>query len=163
VGDAAVRVGSPIGLIPDPIVENMISFGPGAYKLGKLGVSSIFRYGARGIATESLILSKAERLTIFNHRLLNAAPANSADDALALLTRTMDEVEDAFSGVAKVENPGLKYAGRMYAPRQDFITRLPNGGLQAKTAGNTIVFGPDGSIEILDRAGNVVLKKAGGR
>ena len=115
----------------------------------------------------SKILSKGERLKIFNQRLIDAPAAKNADEAFELLGRTMDDVEDAFSGIAKVDNPGLKYQGRMYPPRPDFTTRLPNGGLEAITKGNIIRIDPNGAIRIYARnadgsLGKLLLEKLGG-
>ncbi len=112
------------------------------------------------------VMTKGERLGLFNRRLLDARGASSADDAFKLLGRTMDDVEDAFSGVARARNPGLKYDGRMYPPRADYTTRLPNGGLESITKGNVVRIGPDGSIRIFLRnadgsLGAQVLEKLG--
>ena len=96
-------------------------------------------------------LSQGERLAEFNKRLTNAPCAKNAQEAFEQMNRTLDEVEDAYSGVAKAQNPGLKYDGRMYPPRADYTTRLPNGGLEAITKGNVIRIGPDGSIRIFLR------------
>ena len=96
------------------------------------------------------------------------APApKSADEAFELLGKTMDDVEDAFSGVARVDNPGLKYQGRMYPPRSDFTTRLPDGGLEAITAGNIIRISPNGTIQIYLKnadctVGKLIFEKLGG-
>jgi len=111
-------------------------------------------------------MTKGERLGLFSRRLLDAPGASNADDAFKLLGRTMDDVEDAFSGVARARNPGLKYDGRMYPPRADFTTRLPNGGLEAITKGNVVRIGPDGSIRLYLRnadgsLGAQVLEKLG--
>jgi len=112
------------------------------------------------------VMTKGERLGLFSRRLLDAPGASNADDAFKLLGRTMDDVEDAFSGVARARNPGLKYDGRMYPPRADFTTRLPNGGLEAITKGNVVRIGPDGSIRLYLRnadgsLGAQVLEKLG--
>ena len=42
-------------------------------------------------------MKKHERFDIFLSRLATAAPANSRDAALALMSRIMDEVEEEFS------------------------------------------------------------------
>ncbi len=119
------------------------------------------------VVAPSKVLSKGERLAEFNKRLADAPAAKTADEAFELLGKTMNDVEDAFSGVAKVENPGLKYQGRMYPPRADFTTRLPNGGLEATTAGNIIRIGPNGTIQIYLRnadgtLGQLAFEKLGG-
>ena len=61
------------------------------------------------------ILSKRERLRIFLERMNAAAPADSADQAFILLSKTLNIVEDEFSGVSY--NPLLwQNDGRMYPP-----------------------------------------------
>ncbi|WP_444997551.1 FG-GAP-like repeat-containing protein [Aliikangiella sp. IMCC44359] len=113
------------------------------------------------------VLSKGERLKIFSKNLADAPAATNADDALRLINKIMDEVEDAYSGVAAKVNPGLKYEGRMYGPRKDFVTELPNGGLEAITAGNIIRISPNGGIQFFIKnkdksAGKMIFNKAGG-
>lgn len=93
------------------------------------------------------VFPKKERLKIINQRLIDAAPASTADEAFELLRKTFDNVEDQLSSAAKVENPGLKYQGRMYAPREDYTVKLPNGGLEATTAGNIVKISKNGGIE----------------
>ena len=119
-----------------------------------------------GTAALSKILSKSERLKIFGQRLKDGPAASNADEAFEILTRTLDDVEDAYSGVAKVANPGLKYQGRMYAPRADNITRLEDGSIHAVTAGNVIRILSDGTIRIFEKlkdgsAGRLLLEKLG--
>lgn len=79
----------------------------------------------------------------------------------------MNKVEDQFSGVVAKANPGLKYEGRMYAPRADYTTGLSNGGLEAITSGNIIRISSNGGIKFFLKnkdgtAGKMVLDKAGG-
>ena len=99
--------------------------------------------------------------------MIDAPAAKNADEAFQLLGKTMDDVEDAFSGIAKVKNPGLNYQGRMYPPRPDFTTRLPGGGLEARTKGNIIRIDPNGTIRIYARnedgsIGKLLMEKPGG-
>ena len=65
----------------------------------------------------------------------------------------MDEVEDAMSGIPKKEPPPPPKLpdGRMYPPRDDFVTRNPDGSISARTAGHNIEIGKDGSIKIISR------------
>jgi RHS repeat-associated protein len=109
-----------------------------------------------------VILSQQERLRIFYERLATSPAADSARNALDLLTRTLDKVEDSYSGVAKAAEPGLQYAGRMYAPFADKTTQLTNGALEAITKGQRIIFEANGGIQIFSRAtGELVFRKAG--
>ncbi|WP_239313885.1 hypothetical protein [Frankia sp. Cj3] len=102
-------------------------------------------------------LSLPERLAIMYHRLNELPPATSAYEALAQLNATLEAVEDEFSGVPKNPNPDLKFDGRMYPPREDFIRCAPDGGLIALTKGNRIEISPTGSITIYSRRTNEVV------
>ena len=116
----------------------------------------------RGLLLPSQAIGQSQRLSIFFSRLRSAPSARSADEALELLAKTLDAVEDAYSGVEKVAEPGLKYAGRMYAPRADNITRLADGSIKAVTRGHDILFGPNGSIRLFARkTGELVFSKLG--
>ncbi len=113
------------------------------------------------------VLSKSDRLKLFNQALADAPMAKNADEALKLVNRTMDKIEDAYSGVVAKANPGLKYEGRMYGPRSDYTTRLSDGGLEAITKGNIIRMSPNGGIQFFLKnsdgsAGKMVFNKAGG-
>jgi hypothetical protein len=65
----------------------------------------------------------------------------------------MDEVEDALSGIPKKEPPPPPKMpdGRMYPPRDDHVTRHPDGSINGRTAGHNIEIGKDGSIKITNR------------
>lgn len=107
-------------------------------------------------------LSPQERLALLYERLDQLPPAPNADEAFRQLAETLDDVEDEFSGVPKNPDPGLKFDGRMYPPREDFTTRTEDGGLQATTRGNIINISPDGTMSILSRrSGEEVYRKAG--
>ena len=93
---------------------------------------------------------------------ITGSPAANAEGALALLSGTLNRIEDACSGVKAVANPGLRYAGRMYPPMRDMIRELAGGGLEAQTKGQRIIFGSNGSIDIFNkRTGSLVFSKAG--
>ena len=93
------------------------------------------------------LLEKGERLKIYSQKLKESPPTNNAQEAFNLLDKVMTEVEDAYSGVKKIKNPSLKYEGRMYAPRADYTEKLPNGSIEAVTAGNIIRLSKNGDIE----------------
>lgn len=114
------------------------------------------------------LLTKQERLKIYINELMEAPAAKNADEAFSLLDRTMTKIEDAYSGVKAVENPGLAYEGRMYAPRADYTTKQPDGSIHAITAGNIVKILPDGTINFHlkdrlkpDQIGNLVFTKQG--
>jgi hypothetical protein len=67
------------------------------------------------IQGEHFMKTIKERLALFFAALEKAQPACSAADALHLVEQVMDAVEDAHSGVPKVENPPLEYQGRLYS------------------------------------------------
>jgi hypothetical protein len=96
-------------------------------------------------------LSLTERLTLVYQRLDKLRAPRTADEALQQLNSTLEEVEDEFSGVPKNPNPGLKFDGRMYPPRDDFIIRDPDGGIVAITKGNVVQIWADGSMVIRHR------------
>lgn len=104
-----------------------------------------------GYPKPGTILEKRQRLKIYVQKLTKAPPAKNADEAMQLITDVMDEVEDAYSGVEAVENPGLKYEGRMYAPRKDYTKQLPDGSLEAITSGNIVKISPQGDIRFFVR------------
>jgi hypothetical protein len=129
-------------------------------------ITKVLRRAKTADDAPNTILPKAERLEIFKKRLLEAPAPKSADEAFELLGKIRDGVEDEFSGVAKVSNPGLKYRGRMYPPQADFTIRLADGGLEAITRGNIIRIAPDGTTRIYEQLadgaiGKLLLEKLG--
>lgn len=108
-------------------------------------------------------LSIPERLQEMYRRLAAQQPAPaSAQEAFDRLCTTLDEVEDEHSGVERNPNPGLKFDGRMYPPREDFIDRDADGGIHATTKGNTIYAAPDGTLSISSRrSGQEVYRRDG--
>src|SRR5438105_1177265 len=94
----------------------------------------------------------AERLREFYRRLAAAPAVRTADEALALMSQTLDEVEDDLSGIPKRTPPPPKGTsdGRMYPPQPDSILRTPDGGMTFRTRGHRVVIGADGSITIAD-------------
>jgi hypothetical protein len=103
-----------------------------------------------------------ERLQEFFKRLGDAPYATDPEDALSLLGRLIDEVEDEWSGIPKRENPGLVFDGRMYPLQEDFIERLPDGSLVARTRGHVIEIDRRGGIIIKSkRTGGTVFSKPG--
>jgi hypothetical protein len=110
-------------------------------------------------------LSMRERLDEFYRRLGAQPPAATADDALERIRRTLDEVEDLYSGIPKKTPPPPRNQpdGRMYPPQDDSVTRNPDGSLVAQTQGHTIDIGKDGTITMRKRrTGQVEFHQAGG-
>lgn len=107
-------------------------------------------------------LSLQERLALVYERLDKLPPVHKPAEALEQLAKTLDQVEDEFSGVPKNPNPGLAPDGRMYSPREDFTDRTADGGLRATTRGNIINIAPNGTMSILSRkSGEEVYRKQG--
>src|SRR5947208_5822895 len=103
-----------------------------------------------------------ERLDEFFRRLGNSPPAQSADEALDQLSKTLEEVEDALSGIPKKSPPPLPGMsdGRMYPPLPDHTLRDANGGITANTRGHIIEIDAGGRIVIKNkRTGAVEFNK----
>lgn len=103
------------------------------------------------------------RLRIFFDRLTAAPPTSSANEALALVCRLIEEVEDEFCPIPR-ENPPpyLRFTGRMYAPQSDRIFRLDDGSILAETRRHMIYCGRNGDIQIENAdEESIVFKKPG--
>jgi RHS repeat-associated protein len=119
--------------------------------------------GTTPVLVHNCTLTIPERLSVLYQRLGDLPAPTTADEALNQLNSTLVSVEDEFSGVAANPNPGLKFDGRMYPPREDFIVKEEDGGLTATTKGNIIQISPKGSMKILSRStGDVVYSRVGG-
>ena len=92
--------------------------------------------------------SRTERLAEFFARLAALPAPRTAEEALAQICSTLDEVEDAFSGVAKKDPPPPMNMpdGRMYPPLADRIIRLADGSIQATTRGHQIEISANGKV-----------------
>lgn len=103
-------------------------------------------------ASRRMAVSRPEWLAEL-YRRLDASPApGSADEAFGLVCRTLEEVEDALSGVSKASSPpplGLD-DGRMYPPQADRIVRDAGGRISAKTRFHRLICESDGRIEIIN-------------
>ena len=118
------------------------------------------------MASSDVPLSKRERLELFCRRLNDAEPAANHDEALALLARTLHDVEDEFSSVPyNPEEPGTD--GRMYPPNDRF--RYPKGerpGIRCyRQVAHATFVAENGAVEIRFRAGGslgaIFFKKPG--
>jgi hypothetical protein len=74
--------------------------------------------------------------------------AKNADAALKQVNKIVDRVEDAYSGVKKVKNPGKAYDGRMYGPRSDSVTRHADGSITAKINKGNLHISADGKVTL---------------
>jgi RHS repeat-associated protein len=137
-------------------------FDPRAWLLGEItGVAG--KIAGQLFLRSATILSKAERLAVFHTKLGKAASVGSQAEAIKLINKTLDEVEDAYSGVAKAEGIPNRDDGRMYGILDDkYVETLPDGTKIAKTKGNRIVLSKDGGFEIQSKDGSkIYFKKAG--
>ena len=104
----------------------------------------------------------AQRLELFFRRLAEAPPAASAEEALALVCRLMEEVEEEFCPLAKQTPAPKRFTGRMYPPQADRIYPAPDGSIEADTRRHQIHCAPDGRIAIYRKESTTpVLNKPG--
>lgn len=104
-----------------------------------------------------ILENKWLRLKSYYYVLENAEKTNSAEETLNLINEKLIEIEDCHSGVVAVENPTLKYEGRMYPIQDDYIDRKNDGRIVALSKGNKIVIEPTGEFKILNRIDESVI------
>ncbi len=104
-----------------------------------------------------------QRLEIFQERLRAAPACHTAEEALALVCRLIEEIEDEFCPIPRQHPPPRTRTGRMYAPQGDSIFREPKGGIRVETRRHTMYFSPDGSFSITQTtSGEVEFSKSSG-
>lgn len=91
-----------------------------------------------------------------------ALPASSAEEALDLLSKILNAVEDEFSGI-EFNPDAWKDDGRMYPPREDNRRKVEgNPSLRHyRNARHKTFIGENGSIRIQDLDGKILLEKPG--
>ncbi|MGH1541889.1 MAG: RHS repeat domain-containing protein [Arenicella sp.] len=92
-------------------------------------------------------LEKGDRIKMIVGGIKNIK-AKNADDALKQVNQIVDKVEDAYSGVKKVKNPGKTYDGRMYGPRSDSVIRHADGSITAKINKGNLQISVDGKVTL---------------
>ena len=110
---------------------------------------------------------KHVRLAVFLERLRVAPAASGADEAIALVRSTLNEVEDEHSGTPS--NPaGFKSDNRLYPPQDDSKRAVPNRPelTRYRSRGHNTYVGSNGAILIVltgieDSVRQVVLNKPG--
>ncbi len=112
-------------------------------------------------ASTSATVSKQDRLGMVFDNLSKAPAAKNAEGAMQQMNTNLDQVENAYSGAAKVD-PAPKSGPRMYPAEEDNIVRSADGTITATSKGHVTTYGADGSITVRDNSGNVVFHKAGG-
>ena|SRR5687767_8688835 len=90
-----------------------------------------------------------ERLAEFFRRLAAAPPAANAEQALALVCRLIEQIEDELCPVPRQYPAPRRFTGRMYPPKEDRIQRFADGRIIAETRHHLIHCRADGSISII--------------
>ncbi|HET7624969.1 MAG TPA: hypothetical protein VFM25_06845 [Verrucomicrobiae bacterium] len=89
-----------------------------------------------------------DRLKIFYDRLTAAQAAADAEAALALICRTLEEVENEFCPLEKKNPPPESFDGRMYLPQKDNMCVSDNQTMWVKTRKHRIAIKPDDSFTV---------------
>lgn len=107
-------------------------------------------------------LTKEERFREFLARLMNAPRAGSHDEALALLSQTLNAVEDEFTEIP-YHPEEWQTDGRMYPPREDNARDVPGREdlVRYRHKSHNTFIRDNGAIEIRDLRGLTLLKKPG--
>jgi hypothetical protein len=112
------------------------------------------------------MLPKEQRLLLFFHRLDAEGSAENHDEAMVLLTTTLNFIEDELSGIAyNPEQPGTD--GRMYPPDERYrYSKWEYPGVRCYRQRRHATFVADnGAIEIRNRTssdpGTLAFEKAG--
>jgi hypothetical protein len=79
--------------------------------------------------------------------------SSNADEVLSRIAETLEEIEDAWSGIARQDPPPPPNVSgeRMYPSQEDFITRHESGAITAFTRGHRIEIDAHGGFKIFDR------------
>lgn len=104
------------------------------------------------------MLSKSERLAKFITALKKAPPASNHDEALELVSRILNEIEDEFSGVPS--NPATwETDGRMYPPQSDMARPSVNvpGVIRYRNRAHVTMIASNGAFAIVALPGRAVL------
>jgi RHS repeat-associated protein len=143
-----VGVGPQAAGVAGVVVDMGLSIG-GSYAAGAAIRSATISASGRAPHVQPP-LTRGQRLAEYFNRLRGQPASRTADEALDRIGRTLDEVEDALSGVPRKNPPPPPKMpdGRMYPPQADNIVRNADGSISARTAGHRIQIGADGSITI---------------
>jgi hypothetical protein len=107
-------------------------------------------------------ITKAQRLAEFLGRLRWAAPASDAQEAFELVARTLNAVEDEFSGTP-FDPSAWQTDGRLYAPQAD-SRRAVSGRhdvTRYRSRSHNTFIAENGAIEIQTIDGVVLISKPG--
>lgn len=106
---------------------------------------------------------RGERLAEFLRRLGSAPSASNHDEAMALITYSLNQVEDEMTSIPYDPTFPLN-DGRMYPPLVDSKRSVPGRAdlVRYRSRGHSTIIGDGGAIRIIDhRSGRVVFEKPG--
>lgn len=106
--------------------------------------------------------TKETRFVIFLERLAAKPSARTAQEALALLSGVLNEVEDELTEIPF--DPGASATdGRMYPPQEDHARDVPERHdlVRYRSRGHNTYIRNNGAIEIQDLKKRVVFQKPG--
>jgi hypothetical protein len=115
------------------------------------------------IASGTKVPSRVERLSKFRKGVLEAPMPNNPDEAILMINKELDAVEDAWSGIPKDVNAASmpnRNDGRMYGILDEkFVTRHSDGRVTAYTKGHRIEIQLNGRLDFYGKDGKVFLSK----
>jgi hypothetical protein len=100
-----------------------------------------------------------ERLAVFYERLRTAPPAATAEEALTLICRVLEEVENEFSPMPKQSPPPRTFDGRMYLPQSDNIVKASDNSMWIKTRHHRVRIDPSGAFCVFREMPGRTLRK----
>lgn len=105
--------------------------------------------------------TKDERLAEFFRRLGEAPSVGSAAEAIQLLARTLNDLEDEMTDIP-ADTTTWATDGRMYPIQEDNWRDEPNGNQRGRSRSHNTFIGRNGAIEIrLVSSGALVFSKPG--
>ena len=106
--------------------------------------------------------SKAERFQEFLSRIEKSPPASSHDDALRLLSDTLNQVEDEYTNIP-FQPACWQTDGRMYPPEDDNARAVEGRSdvIRYRHRSHNTFIRDNGAIEIQDIDGKVLFEKRG--
>jgi hypothetical protein len=104
-------------------------------------------------------ISKRIRVVAFIERLATAPPAGSDADAIVLVAKTLNDVEDEMTSIPY--NPGTwEFDGRMYPPQPDSARDAGYGLTRYRSKGHNTLIHSSGAIRLTTTGGICLLNKA---
>ena len=106
--------------------------------------------------------TRQDRVAEFLQRLASAPAARSGDEALRLISKTLDEVEDQLTDIPN-QPQNWQTDGRMYPPQADNARELlgRTDVVRYRSRGHHTFIRDNGAIEIRNFSGTVIFSKHG--